>query len=117
LRGTIGAECSVNGIQPTLVSGLGFVVGLNGTGGLALDAAVAATMERELGLRGISRGGNGTSGTAIDGLSPRELLRDPNTAVVTVFAAIPPGAPKGATFDVYVRALNATSLEGGTLWT
>lgn len=117
LRGTIGAECSVNGIQPALVSGLGFVVGLNGTGGLALDAGVASTMERELGLRGISRGGNATGRTAIDGVSPRELLRDPNTAVVTVFAAIPPGAPKGATFDVYVRALNATSLEGGTLWT
>lgn len=117
LRGTIGSECSVNGIQPVLVSGLGFVVGLNGTGGMALDASVSATMERELGLRGISKGGNTTDGSIIGGVSPRELLRDPNTAVVTVFAAIPPGAPEGATFDVYVRALNATSLEGGTLWT
>jgi len=60
LRGTIGSECSVNGIQPVLVSGLGFVVGLNGTGGMALDASVSATMERELGLRGISKGGNTT---------------------------------------------------------
>ena len=117
LRGTIGSECSVNGIQPVLVSGLGFVVGLNGTGGMALDSAVTATLERELGLRGIAKGGNATGGTAVDGVSPRELLRDPNTAVVTVFAAIPPGAPKGARFDVYVRAMNATSLEGGTLWT
>lgn len=117
LRGTIGAEATVNGIQPVVVSGLGFVVGLNGTGGLTLDAGVAATMERELGLRGISRGGNTTSGTPIEEFSPRELLQDPNTAVVIVYAAIPPGSPEGASFDVYVRALNATSLEGGTLWT
>lgn len=117
LRGTIGSEVTVNGVQPVIVSGLGLVVGLNGTGGMALDAGVAATMERELGLRGISQGGNSTAGTNIEGLSPRELLSDPNTAVVTVYAAIPPGSPEGAAFDVYVRALNATSLEGGMLWT
>lgn len=116
LRGTVGAEVTVNGIQPVLVSGLGFVVGLNGTGGLTLDDRVMSTMERELGLRGISRGETG-SGTAIDGVSPRQLLADKNTAVVVVYAAIPPGAPKNATFDVYVSALNATSLEGGQLWT
>ncbi len=117
LRGTIGSEVTVNGVQPVLVSGLGLVVGLNGTGGLAIDAGVSATMERELGLRGISQGGNSTAGTNIAGMSPRQLLNDTNTAVVTVYAAIPPGSPQGATFDVYVRALNATSLEGGTLWT
>ncbi|MBX3361016.1 MAG: flagellar basal body P-ring protein FlgI [Phycisphaeraceae bacterium] len=117
LRGTIGSEVTINGVQPVVVSGLGLVVGLNGTGGLALDSGVAATMERELGLRGISQGGNTTAGTNVAGMSPRELLADPNTAVVTVYAAIPPGSPKGATFDVYLRALNATSLEGGMLWT
>lgn len=117
LRGTIGTEVTVNGVQPVIVSGLGLVVGLNGTGGMALDAGVSATMERELGLRGISQGGNTTAGTNIEGMSPRELLSDTNTAVVTVYAAIPPGSPQGATFDVYVRALNATSLEGGMLWT
>lgn len=117
LRGTIGTEVTVNGIQPVIVSGLGLVVGLDGTGGMALDAGVSATMERELGLRGISQGGNATAGTNIEGMSPRELLADRNTAVVTVYAAIAPGAPQGGTFDVYLRALNATSLEGGMLWT
>ena len=31
-RGTIGAEATLNGIEPVLVSGYGLVVGLNGTG-------------------------------------------------------------------------------------
>lgn len=115
LRGTIGAEASVFGAEPVLVSGLGFVVGLNGTGGGQIPDRIAATMEREMGLQGIGKAGDFT-GTPLDGLTPRQLLRHPDTAVVLVQAAIPPGLPKGSTFDVYVRALNATSLEGGRLW-
>lgn len=115
LRGTIGAEITFRNVDPVLVSGLGLVVGLHGTGGQMLPEDVAATMEREMGLQGIGRG-NQYSAKSIDAKSPREVLRDPNVAVVIVQAAIPPGLPKDATFDVYVRALNATSLEGGTLW-
>jgi hypothetical protein len=115
LRGTIGSESTFIGIEPTLVSGLGLVVGLNGTGGGPLPDRIAVTMEREMGLRGIGRAGD-YEGTPIANVSPREMLRDKNVAVVIVQAAIPPGSPKGATFDVYVRAVNATSLEGGKLW-
>lgn len=115
LRGTIGGEASVYGAEPVLVSGLGFVVGLNGTGGGQLPDRVAATMEREMGLQGVGKAGD-FQGTALEGLTPRQLLRHPDAAVVLVQAAIPPGMPKGSTFDVYVRALNATSLEGGLLW-
>jgi hypothetical protein len=72
-------------------------------------------MEREMGLRGIGK--SNEDGTVFAGKSPREVLRDKNVAVVLVQAAIPPGAPANATFDVYVTAMNATSLEGGTLFT
>ncbi|MBX3409114.1 MAG: flagellar basal body P-ring protein FlgI [Phycisphaeraceae bacterium] len=116
LRGTIGAEVNFLGIEPVLVSGYGLVVGLNGTGGDVLPDNIAATMEREMGLMGIGRAGE-AKGTAVEGKSPRQLLRDRNVAVVLVQAAIAPGSPAGATFDVYVRAINASSLEGGTLWT
>lgn len=116
LRGTIGSVCRFQGGEPVLVSGLGFVVGLNGTGGLPLPADVAATMERQMRLNGIGPN-NELPGTAIEGMNPTQLLRDPNTAVVIVQAAVPPGSPEGTTMDVYVRALNATSLEGGSLWT
>jgi flagellar basal body P-ring protein FlgI len=116
LRGTVGSFATVRGTEPVLVSGLGLVVGLNGTGGDLLPDAVASTMEREMSLRGI--GASETQGVpGLEGKSPRELLRDKNTAVVLVQAAVAPGSPEDATFDVAVRALNATSLEGGILWT
>ncbi|MCA9297601.1 MAG: flagellar basal body P-ring protein FlgI [Phycisphaerales bacterium] len=115
LRGTIGAEATVRGDELTHVSGYGLVVGLNGTGGLPLNDRIAQTMERELGLRGISVAND--SRTPFAGMSPREVLRDPAVAVVRVDAAVPIGAPAGATFDTYVTAMNATSLEGGRLWT
>ncbi len=116
LRGTIGAEASLQGTDATLVSGIGFVVGLNGTGGLTIPDQYAAHLEREMGLLGISAS-NQAGGPGIAGRSPRQLLQDPNTAAVIVQAAVPPGATRGDTFDVYVRAINATSLEGGRLWT
>ncbi len=117
LRGTIGSECTFRGIEPVLVSGFGIVVGVNGTGGGFIDPAVRATMERELARGGITRA-NARPGEI--GKSPDEFLRDPNVAVVIVEAAIPPGAPRSAKFDVRVRALpnsGVTSLEGGILWT
>lgn len=116
LRGTVGADVTLLGIQPMLVSGYGLVVGLDGTGGDVLPDSIASTMEREMGLMGIGKAGD-FRGSAIDGVTPRQMLRDKNVAVVLVQAAIPPGSAKGMSFDVFVKAINATSLEGGTLWT
>ncbi len=115
LRGTVGAEARITGVEQTLVSGIGFVVGLNGTGGLTIPEQYAAHLERMMGLNGVTIAND--SNSAIARKSPRELLRDRNTAAVIVQAAIPAGARQGETFDVYVRAINATSLEGGRLWT
>lgn len=122
LRGTLGAQATITGLERTLVSGYGLVVGLNGTGGGILDERIASTMERQMGLQGIGSS-NPMPGTALtdpltgEGRTPRSLLRDPNVAVVAVQAAVPPGAPDNYSFDVYVSAVNATSLEGGRLWT
>lgn len=116
LRGTVGAEASITGVEQTLVSGIGFVVGLNGTGGLTIPEQYAAHLERMMGLNGIGIG-NTRDGSPLEGKTPSELMRDPNTAAVIVQAAVPAGAREGESFDVYVRAINATSLEGGTLWT
>jgi len=119
LRGTIGSEVSVRGAEPQLVSGLGVVVGLNGTGGDPPPEPILSHMERELARGGIGKGREST-GTSIGPISPRAFLRDPSVAVVIVEAAIPPGSPKGQAFDVRVRTLPGsavTSLEGGVLWT
>ncbi len=120
LRGTVGSECTLRNNEPVLVSGYGLVVGLNGTGGGQIPDRIAATMERELGLKGINKGSEVLKGTALEGLSPRELLRSRDVAVVIVYGAVIPGAPRGAAFDVYVSPVSQAedlSLEGGTLWT
>ncbi|HYF15337.1 MAG TPA: flagellar basal body P-ring protein FlgI [Phycisphaerales bacterium] len=117
LRGLIGSEVEFKNVAPVLVSGYGLVVGLKGTGGLPLNDAIAASMERELGLMGVSGNSDFLKGTALEGKTPGEVLRDPNVAVVAVRGAVSPGAPEGTTFDVLVEATNATSLEGGRLWT
>ncbi|MEM0982550.1 MAG: flagellar basal body P-ring protein FlgI [Planctomycetota bacterium] len=116
LRGTIGSIAGIEGTSPALVSGIGFVVGLNGTGGQPVSEQYAATIERQMSLRGIGEPGR-YEGTTLEGLTPRQLLQDRNTAVVLIYAAIPIGSRVGDRFDVFVRALNATSLEGGRLWT
>lgn len=115
LRGIVGSETTLRGGDPQIVSGIGIVVGLNGTGSSDVPDAVRIWLEREMTLRGV---GQGTLG--MGSVSPNDLINDPNTAVVEVYASISPGAPAGSRFDVLVRALqgtSTTSLEGGKLWT
>lgn len=119
LRGTVGFETSLRRASREYVSGYGLVVGLRGTGSTNVPENIAATMEREILIMSGGEAG-GFTGTPLEGLSPREVIRHPDTAVVLVEGAIPPGAPEGTTFDVRVRALSGStteSLEGGILWT
>ena len=119
LRGTVGYETSLRQADSAYISGYGLVVGLNGTGSTNVPENIAATMEREILIMSGGEAG-GFINTPLEGLSPREVIRHPDTAVVLVEGAIPPGAPEGPYFDVRVRALSgstAESLEGGTLWT
>lgn len=119
LRGTVGYETSLRRAEPTYISGYGLIVGLKGTGSTNVPENIAATMEREILIMSGGEAG-GFIGTPLEGLSPRDVIRHPDTAVVLVEGAIPPGAPEGTTFDVRVRALSGStteSLEGGVLWT
>jgi len=115
-NGLIGAETTIRGIAPRLVSGIGLVVGLNGTGSADVPASVRARLEDQM-----TRYGVGTArGGRLADVSPSELINSPNTAVVLVQAVIRPGQPEGSTFDVRVSAWpnsSTTSLEGGRLYT
>lgn len=120
LRGTIGSMATFRRVEPVLVSGFGLVVGLPGTGGGTIPPNVAVTMEHELARMGVSKTSTQFEGTPLEGLTPAEVLRHKDVAVVIVQAAIPVGTPEGATFDVLVRSLavgGEISLEGGYLWT
>jgi len=117
LRGLVGSEVQFRNVAPTLVAGYGVVVGVNGTGGQPFSDQLLASLERQLTLAGITSNNAALQGTPLEGKSANEILRDPNVAVVSVSAAIAPGLPEGTDFDVVVEAINATSLEGGQLWT
>lgn len=115
LRNTIGAEATLRGREPTLVSGYGVVVGLNGTGSRDIPIAIRALLEREMVRQGVGQGLG-----PLSEVSPSEFLDNPDTAVVLVRAVIQPGSPAGTRFDVLVEALPGTattSLEGGRLYT
>lgn len=115
LRDTIGAQATLSGMEPVLCSGYGLVVGLNNTGSTEVPLNVRAVMEQEMLRLGVGRG----DGPLAD-ITPAQLIRDKNTAVVLVQAVIPPAAPDGERFDVKVSALPGTavtSLEGGRLYT
>lgn len=115
LRGTIGAEGTLQGAESVLVTGYGIVVGLTGTGAGDAPPAVRAYLEREMTLRGV-----GSESSGMGNVSPRQMLDDPNNCVVLVSAVVSPCTPKAELFDVMVSTLPgsaATSLEGGRLWT
>ncbi|MEN0020985.1 MAG: flagellar basal body P-ring protein FlgI, partial [Planctomycetota bacterium] len=105
-----------------LLSGYGLVVNLNGTGGGIIPTDIASSMERQMQLNGIGQGADFDQGPLVDPstgrpLTASALLQSEDVAVVLVQAVIPRGSPRGRNFDVFVNAINATSLEGGLLWT
>ncbi|MEO1129790.1 MAG: flagellar basal body P-ring protein FlgI [Planctomycetota bacterium] len=96
----------LRGTGETTLWGLGFVVGLPGTG----DKGESLPMARQLAAL-LERGGNVVP-------SLEELADAQNIAMVMVTCTIPrEGARKSDTFDVHVQAWHeASSLEGGRLF-
>src|SRR5262249_11089308 len=101
---TISDVTSAALADPIPVSGVGIVVGLNGTGGPAPPGVFRNMMEKELKVR------------KIDNI--KEMLDSPNHALVLVWAVTPPGSRKNDPIDVHVELppqSRATSLRGGFL--
>ncbi len=112
LHGTIESYGVINGFVPRLVTGYGFVVGLDDTGSTKAPVDVRDWLLKEMSKRGVGRSDSGT-----EHVSPKEWIASKQTSVVRVYGEIPPGAIKGTKFDVYVEAVGdeTTSLVGGTL--
>ncbi len=92
----------VRGVRSNQLTGLGIVVGLQGTGdsksSIATNRAAAAVMNR-LGMT----------------ITPEEVITK-NLAVVVVTADLPPFARIGDKLDIRISSMgDCTSLEGGTL--
>ncbi|QOJ18218.1 MAG: flagellar basal body P-ring protein FlgI [Phycisphaeraceae bacterium] len=114
MKGTVASLGVLDGHEDIVVHGWGFVVGLRGTGSRIMPDPVRAHMLAEMARMGVGQVSMGSS------LSPEALLDSPDTAVVIVEGIIPGGSPQGTRFDVRVSippGTDATSLEGGRLWT
>jgi hypothetical protein len=101
---TIGDVTEVANASPTVVSGVGLVVGLEGTGATAPPGAFRTMLERELHKQKID--------------NVKQLLSSDETAMVLVTALIPPGAHKDDHLDVEVTlppGSHVKSLRGGYL--
>jgi flagellar P-ring protein precursor FlgI len=97
----VGDLCEVQGARENILSGIGIVVGLAGTGDSAKASIEALDrINRRLG---------------VEGVDPK-LIKTKNAAIVNVTATIPAYAKEGTRIDCMVHSLyDAKSLEGGTL--
>src|SRR5262249_21036222 len=100
---TIGEVTEIGNFSGQQVTGIGLVVGLDGTGG-SPPGTDRTVLEQELRQRKVER--------------VKEILDSPDYAMVLVTALIPPGARRGDPMDVEVSlppGSKATSLAGGYL--
>ena len=103
---TVGMKTTVGNTEPILVSGVGLVYRLPGTGSSAPPGGWRQMLENSLKKQGLT--------------NLKELLDDParTTSLVLVSGMIPPGARKGEMIDVQITVpeeSKTTSLKGGTL--
>src|SRR5436305_571932 len=101
---TIRDVASFANTDPIQVSGVGIVVGLDGTGGDPPPGGYRDMLLNDLRKRGVE--------------NPKEVLASPNNVMVLVTARIPAGARKGDPLDLDViipPGSKATSLRGGYL--
>tara|TARA_R110002049_G_scaffold72490_6_gene187373 strand:- start:53583 stop:54671 length:1089 start_codon:yes stop_codon:yes gene_type:complete len=102
--------CRLKGQETNTLQGLGLVVGLKGTG----DSDAAPTARALARMMQLMGGPMSTDRTGI--LDLNDVAGAKNVAMVFVTAKIPTtGSQSGDLLDVTVSAINAKSLEGGTL--
>ena len=100
MKGTILEAAEVENKDPYLVSGYGLVVGLANTGdNHGVPQAVVNTMLDEMARRGL-----GSSDDRLKHFKPEAMITDPQTAIVEVYAWLPPGGRAGQRLDVFVQA-------------
>lgn len=114
-RDTIGSYAYFEGLTPMRVRGYGLVVGLGTNGSRNLPPKIRDRLVQSL----YKRHRFVETKVGVNAITPEQLIRDVDTAVVFVQGDIPPAAVRGARFDVGVMAVPGTetkSLRGGHLF-
>ena len=107
IRGTIAEFAQYQSAGPLPVQGDSLVVGLGTNGSREVPSSIREYLLKQVAI-------------VFPDAQPSLVLRDMDTAVVTLFGAMPFGAPIGTKFDVFVRSAPQTgtrSLSGGALIT
>src|SRR5438552_3248358 len=100
MKGTILEAAEVENKDPYLVSGYGLVVNLANTGdNRGVPQAVVGAILDEMARRGL-----GSSDERLKPYKPEAMVQDPQTAIVEVYAWLPPGGRAGQRIDVFVQA-------------
>jgi flagellar P-ring protein precursor FlgI len=104
----LGSICRVKGQEENTLQGLGFVVGLNGSGDGGRFLPTIRSLAKAMSLMGEPLGANGLT----------ELKDAKNVALVTITATVPAaGARQGDKLDCVVSSIgSAKSLAGGRLF-
>ena len=113
VMGTVAEYARLIGGGDLSVQGYGVVVGLGKNGSKEVPPHLNVYLSKQLAKHHLGSYRHGTKQ-----LSPARFLRDLDTSVVMVAGVIPPGAPKGSRFDLWISALRQTStrsLDGGVL--
>ncbi|HNO76742.1 MAG TPA: flagellar basal body P-ring protein FlgI [Phycisphaerae bacterium] len=113
---SIAAQGYIEGLRRMRVRGYGLVAGLGTTGSSECPKNIRDRLVQEM----YKRPEFSRRGLKPAVVSPEEVLRSLDTAVVVIEGEIPAAAQKGTTFDLTVRALagtQTTSLAGGSLYT
>ncbi|WP_425400522.1 flagellar basal body P-ring protein FlgI [Aeoliella sp.] len=104
--------CRLKGQEENMLTGLGLVVGLNGTG----EAGDRATMEAIARVMELLGSPVDSASGYLDDRAINELKKIKNASLVIVRATVPAtGARRGEKLDCTVSALNGKSLYGGQL--
>ncbi len=114
IEGTVAEYAGLIGGGSLLVDGHGLVVGLGKNGSPDVPPQVKKYLVEYMLKQKV-----GSAIAETGDVTPSAILADSDTAVVRMVGMIPPGAPKGWTFDVRVSALVRTgtrSLDGGMLY-
>lgn len=115
MKGTVFELADVDNKVPYLVSGYGLAMGLPGTGNNSgTPLSVRNYMVDEM-----VRHGFGSKSSEFEKLTPERVLQDPRSAMVEVYAYLPPGARAGQRMDIFVQAVTGSltkSLARGVLY-
>jgi flagellar basal body P-ring protein FlgI len=117
-EGTIGSLVDLDGFQGVQVEGFGIVFGLSATGSRECPKRIRQYIAETLQRPDIQTMKDKLFGKVARFITPDEIIKSRNTAIVRVRGIVPATAPRGVHFDVQVEALEGTqttSLENGKL--